>query len=489
VDDSPHLQDFILVDGIDQIATLADEGRLAILKSLAERPKTGAEIARELERPANQVHYHLGKLLEQGLILEVGRGRKRWKEERYYRPAAQHFVVDPRVGCHHQETSASLTRSIESAFLDWRREELLKIDLAEVARRVVQDSLRARPGEKILVIHGTHGMDLAELILVELQALRCRSHSRLWSYSTIFGTLNRHTPESLAELEFIAPEVDDGLDGVIFIASNVPEGGPPSPEQMAKLPLLLESISRWHHSLLARRVRYVEFALPARRGFAYGTITAEEAVSVFWQCIQVNREELTKRADLLREVMGDNPRLRFTCPKGTDLTLEVDLARAFVLDGQVSPEDVAAGRLFEGLPAGTLNFFPIPGSANGIYHGDYTFHGGMHVNDITLQLNGGRITEVSAPARAEIIRQRMEHSAGDSNLLSGVRFGLNPAGRGPTGMPVLDACLAGTVTLHFGNNELQGGDVRSTFDLTLPAGRMTVESGARQLVTAGTLAE
>ena len=73
--------------------------------------------------------------------------------------------------------------------------------------------------------------------------------------------------------------------------------------------------------------------------------------------------------------------------------------------------------------------------------------------------------------------------------LSGVRFGLNPAGRGPTGMPVLDACLAGTVTLHFGNNELQGGDVRSTFDLTLPAGRMTVESGARQLVTAGTLAE
>ena len=84
---------------------------------------------------------------------------------------------------------------------------------------------------------------------------------------------------------------------------------------------------------------------------------------------------------------------------------------------------------------------------------------------------------------------RMERSAGDSNLLSGVRFGLNPAGRGPTGFPVLDACLAGTVTLHFGNNELQGGDVRSTFDLTLPAGRMTVESGARQLVTAGVLAE
>jgi leucyl aminopeptidase (aminopeptidase T) len=478
-----------MVDSIGQIGVLAHEGRLAILKSLAERPKTGAEVARELGRPANQVHYHLGQLLRQGLIVEVGKGRKRWKEERYYRTAAHHFIVDPRVGCHDLETSAFLTRSIESAFLDWRREELLKVDLAQVARRIVQESLRARPGDKILVIHGSHGLDLAELILVELQALRCRSHSRMWSYSTILGTLDRHSRDSLTDLDFVAPEADDGLDGVIFLASNLPEGGPPSPEQMAKLPLLLESVSRWHQSLLARGVRYVEFALPFRRVFAYGRITVEEGISIFWRCIQVDREQITRRAEVLRELMGSNPRLRFSCPRGTDLTLEVDLERSFVLDGQVSPEDAASGRVFEGLPAGTLNFFPVPGSAHGTFHGDYTFHGGLHVDDISLQLGSGRITDVQAPARAEVIQQRIERSAGDSNLLSGVRFGLNPAGRGPTGMPVLDACLAGTVTLHFGNNELQGGDVRSTFDLTLPACRVTVESGERRLVTAGVLAE
>jgi len=478
-----------MVDRIGQIGMLAHEGRLAILESLAEGPKTGAEVARELARPANQVHYHLGQLLQEGLIAEVGRGRKRWKEERYYRAAARHFVVDPRVGCHDLETSAFLTRSIESAFLDWRREALLKIDLAQVARRIVQESLRARPGDKILVVHGSHGLDLAELILVELQALRCQSHSRLWSYSTIIGTLNRHSSESLAELDFIAPEVDEGLDGVIFISSNLPEGGPPSPEQMAKLPPLLDSVSRWHRSLLARGVRYVEFALPFRRVFAYGEVTPEEGISIFWRCIQVDREQITRRAEVLRELMGTNPRLRFKCPQGTELTLEVDLARSFVLDGQVSPEDAASGRVFEGLPAGTLNFFPVPGSANGIFHGDYTFHGGLHVDDISLQLESGRIADVHAPARAEVIQQRIERSAGDANLLSGVRFGLNPAGRGPTGMPVLDACLAGTVTLHCGNNELQGGDVRSTFDLTLPAGRMTVESEERRLVTAGVLAE
>jgi hypothetical protein len=114
----------------------------------------------------------------------------------------RHFVVAP-GHCHDLETSASLTRSIESAFLDWRREELLKIDLAQVARRIVQESIRACPGDKILVIYGSHGLDLAELILVELQALRCRSHSRLWSYGssrTLTGTATSPWPTSISSL-------------------------------------------------------------------------------------------------------------------------------------------------------------------------------------------------------------------------------------------------------------------------------------------------
>jgi leucyl aminopeptidase (aminopeptidase T) len=154
----------------------------------------------------------------------------------------------------------------------------------------------------------------------------------------------------------------------------------------------------------------------------------------------------------------------------------------------VSPEDVAGGHVFEGLPAGTLNFFPVKGTAAGTFRADYTFQGGTHIPGVTVELREGRITRVLAESGADLLLRRMKQAVGDADLISGIRFGLNPAGRGPTGKPVLDACLAGAVTLHFGNNELQGGDVKSTLDLVLPASDITVMAGDHEIITSGRLA-
>jgi leucyl aminopeptidase (aminopeptidase T) len=460
-----------------------------ILRLLAERAKTGGELARELGVPANRVHYHLKQLLSHELIEEVGKGRKRWKEERYFRARARHFVVDPRVGCGDSGTSASLTRSIDAAFLEWRRNELLKIDLADIAHRLVHECLGALPRERVLVMHGPQGFELAELVAFELEAFECRVNTRAWSHRTLMAILDRYDVEALTTFEFIPPEIDGGLDAVIFISSNVPGGPPPSGEQLAKLPLVVESISRWHRSMRRRRVRYVEFALPFRKEFEFGELSPEEAIDVFWRCVEVDRERLGRRARGLLALMGNNGRLHITGPNGTDLRIDVDLERAFVLDGLVSPDDVAAGHVFEGLPAGTLNFFPVKGSATGTFRADYAFLSGTHIAGPTVGLTEGRIARITADQNADVLTRRVDQAIGDGRLISGIRIGLNPAGRGPTGKPLLDACLAGTVTLHFGNNELQGGDVKSTLNLALPASDVSLASGDRAIIVSGTLPE
>jgi len=480
-------RDFVVIRGIDPISTFAHKDRLAILEALSGEPKTGATVARELGQPANRVHYHLRRLLDQGLIVEVGKGRKRWKDERYFQTTARHFVVDPRIGCHDESTAASLIRSIDAAFLDWRREELLKVDLGRIAQIIVHEALAAKPGEDILVMHGSHGFDLAELVYVELLALGCRTHTRIWSYPTVMSTLNRHSAESLRSLPFIPLEVDEALDGVIFLSSSVPQGAPPNRDQMAKLPSLLESVSRWQRSLPKRGVRYLEFDLPQRLQFEGGGRSPEQAISAFWGCIELDRELLRRRSEKFLELLAGDPRLRFTGAGGTELSVEVDLEHAFLRDGRIDPEDVAQHRVFEGLPAGTLNFFPIASSVNGTFCADYSYLGGIHIEKIVLEIRNGRIAGVRADNDAELLRTRLAQAAGDAGLLAGIRFGLNPAGRGPTGKPILDACLSGTVTLHFGNNELEGGEVRSTMDLLLPACSLTVRSGETVLVEAGEL--
>jgi hypothetical protein len=50
------IRDFLMVDRVGQIRMLAHQVRLAILRSLVEAPKTGAEIGRELGREAARIH-------------------------------------------------------------------------------------------------------------------------------------------------------------------------------------------------------------------------------------------------------------------------------------------------------------------------------------------------------------------------------------------------------------------------------------------------
>ncbi len=491
--DRKPIKDFAILEDPGQIGSLAHADRLAILRTLGEEPRTGADLARELGLPANRVHYHLKQLLERKLIEEVGKGRKLWKEERLFRSAARHYVVDPKLGGEESTAATAIKDSIEHAFLDWHREELLQLDLGRVARLMVEQCLRARPGEQVLVMHGPQGFDLAERLHVELAAAGCLSHTRPWSPETMRAMLERFSAEELASTPFVAPALDEALDAVIFLSGASPQGPPPDPELMSKLPALMQCVSTWQKSLHERRIRYLEFALPFRHEFdvrGSGPITGatpEQAIEIFWRCIDTDYGDLAARADRLMALMPPPGELRITCPLGSDLRVAVDTERAFLLDGVVCPEDVAGGRSFEGLPAGTLNYFPVSGSAEGVFRADYTFQG-AHVESVFLTLSEGRIVDLRAERHEELLKQRLAGASGDADLLSGVRFGLNPAGRGPTGKPILDACLSGAVTLHFGNNELQGGDVRSTIDLIMPACHLTVDCGDRRIVDGGRLA-
>jgi leucyl aminopeptidase (aminopeptidase T) len=489
------IKDFAILADPAQIGSLAHADRLSILRTLGDEPRTGADLARELGLPANRVHYHLKQLLERKLIVEVGKGRKLWKEERLYRCTARHYVVDPSLGGDDSPAAAVVKDTIEHAFLDWHRDELLKIDLDRVARLIVEQCIIARPDEQVLVMHGPQGFDLAERLHVELAAAGCISLTRIWSPVTMRAMLKRFSEEELKSTPFIPPSQDKNLDAVIFLSGAGPQGPPPPPELMAKMPALMQCVSAWQKSLNERRIRYLEFTLPFRREFdvqGSGPISGaspEEAIAIFWRCIETDYKKLAHRAKCLAEHVNPPGKLHITCPLGSDLHLEVDPERSFLLDGVLCPEDIAVGRSFEGLPAGTLNYFPVIGTAEGTYRADYTFQGGAHVESVILTLSEGRIVDLQAERNEEVLRQRLKSASGDADLLSGIRFGLNPAGQGPTGKPILDACLSGAVTLHFGNNELQGGDVRSTIDLIMPACHLTVDCGETRLVEGGRLAD
>jgi len=290
----------------------------------------------------------------------------------------------------------------------------------------------------------------------------------------------------LEQLPFVEPRLDQQLDAVIFVSSSMPQGDPPNAEQQAKLPLVLDAVSRWQQGLRSRKVRYLEVDLPHRGSFV-SSMAPEQAIDIYWRCVHTDYQALGRTAeDLLARISGE-PELHLSCARGTELRLKLQPNSVHVSDGVVSDGDVKAGRTSEVLPAGSLALLPREETANGTFAADYAFVGGQHVWDVKLRIRKGRISHLEAPEGAERIREAIARASGDADCLAMFTLGLNPAGRGPTGFPVLDGCLQGTVALSFGNNELMGGKVRATLDLGLPSSSITVRAGSAKLIDEGRL--
>lgn len=485
---TPRMVDFEVLDRVPQLRALANPIRLEILRIISTEPHTAAMLARQLEIPTQKANYHLNVLCEEGLAVEVRRGRKRWKEERFVAARARNYIVDPAIGCHNASASSVVRRSVEAAFVDWRRSQLLGIDLARIARRVVRECLRVEEGQTVLVVLTPPALKLAGALQVEIRAVRARPRLHIWSRAVALQSLDDYTAAEFENYEFIEPRLHREIDAVVLLSSNMPEeGNEPTPQQREKFPLLLQSVSRWYGSLRERRIPLLEVALPHRGEFEHGVAHPEEAIDAFWTCLEASADTLANRIGALHRQLCGVHQMRVTCPGGTDVTVGLDVDRAFCSDGVISAADIASGHPFDALPAGVLSFLPIPETANGRIFTRHVFAGGLPFDDVALTIVDGRITGLDPPNDGSALANRLDTATGDAKELAEVSIGLNPGARLPTGKPVLDACMEGSITFTFGNNEQLGGSVRSTFTLILPAGDRSLHASGACIIDQGTL--
>ncbi|MEZ4648624.1 MAG: helix-turn-helix domain-containing protein [Candidatus Eisenbacteria bacterium] len=480
------MKDFEIIRSAEQLRSLAREQRLEILRHAAEEPMTATIVARRIGRPVNQIHYHVQQLLEQGLLEEVTDARRERKDERYYRAAARQFLVDPGMTGSDDPISLSFRQSVEVSALHARR-RLLELDLSRIAQRLVSDALQVRKNDRVLVVFAPTALELVEALVVELEALGAEARTRIWSRNVILQTLDRHDPESLADHPFIHPGLSDGLDAVIFVMSSIPQGAPPSPEQRKKLPLLLDAVTQWQKSLVERGVRSLEIALPHRGEFEGGWMTPEEAIDTYWRSLDSDPGMLRQLGSALLEELRANTKWTLTDTRGSSLALDIEPESIHVGDGVVSQEDIEERKTADTLPAGVIASIPKIGCGTGTLWADYTYLAGRHYYDVRLDIEDGRIASLDARENGEELLASIRRESGDPDLLSCVSIGINPGGDGLTGRPSLDAIFSGVVNFTFGNNEVDGGSVRSTLTLNLPSSVMTLRAGDRIIVAEGVL--
>src|SRR5690606_14906026 len=104
-----------------------------------------------------------------------------------------------------------------------------------------------------MIMFNRQSMELAEALTVELEAVGAVPRLKIWSRNVLLHTLDRHDESALADLPFHDESEAAELDGLISINTSMPQGGRPTPEQLAKFRHRMEAVSRWQAMLRRRR--------------------------------------------------------------------------------------------------------------------------------------------------------------------------------------------------------------------------------------------
>ena len=223
---------------------------------------------------------------------------------------------------------------------------------------------------------------------------------------------------------------------------------------------------------------------------AYATLKGadyEDLVDMFWQSVDTDYEKIHERGTFISTLIKPGSELNVTGKAGTKLTIKVDDQPARLNCGQCAENISASGAASVWLPAGEVYVCVDPTSANGtIVIPSMTFRGHI-IKNLTLTFQNGHITDLKADENAAILKESLDKSTGDKDVLSVVDIGLNPDSHPLQGSDYYSWEMGGMITLYIGNNAWAGGNIESDIGIAFHLAHSSISIDGKQVVSNGKL--
>jgi leucyl aminopeptidase (aminopeptidase T) len=359
-------------------------------------------------------------------------------------------------------------------------------DLEQLAERLVTQSAAVKEGEIVFISGRQQDAELLENIAVHV---RKRGAWPMIGYSS--DRLAKRTffdvPEQYdAQTDRVGAELAKVVDVTISLGNatseNLFEGA--DPQRMAARGRANEPVAK---AFMENNVRTVDvgndFYPTPWRAERYG-MELQELANTFWNGVNIDYSELQSRGEQVKAALASGNEMHITNPNGTDLKVRVQGRPVLVSDGIISDDDIKQGgpALSVYLPAGEVFTTPVPGTAEGKVVHTRTFYRGKQVDDLTLTINGGKVTDMtgSGPGYADL---RAEYDAVEDprkDLFGFIDIGINPNVALPAGSAVGTWVPAGAVTVGTGSNTWAGGDNSVPYGMTvfLPGSTVMLDGNA-----------
>jgi leucyl aminopeptidase (aminopeptidase T) len=238
-----------------------------------------------------------------------------------------------------------------------------------------------------------------------------------------------------------------GADAVLTVMSPRPTDGsePPAPvaEALAACDVFIAPASRSLSHTLARK----RASEAGARGATMPHVTAD----MLARLMSIDFDRLRSRSHAVAELLDKASEAHVTCPRGTDLRLDLTGRQGIADDG-----DLTAKGAFGNLPCGEGFIAPAGGDGT-MFARSIAAIGLAHGHPAKLTVKNGHLTEASGPEGEQLLSILQEHGDAGTNL---AELGVGTNDRATlTGNVLEDEKILGTVHVAFGASIAIGGTV------------------------------
>lgn len=244
------------------------------------------------------------------------------------------------------------------------------------AEVVVQDVVKVRKGERVLVIANPATSEIAQ----DLYKASCDAGAvSTLMYQPDRTSFDNATPEVLAAI--------GANPDVCFSISNIKLGKDPAAQAN---PYKTEDGQEYTHIF--------DYLMDGKKSMR-GAWTPGITVDMMNRTAAIDYELLQARCKKLEELFTNAKSVHITAPAGTDVTISVENRKLMFDDGDFSKPGTGGN-----IPAGEVFISPVVGKTEGtiVYDGSMTFSDGDSILEtpITCKIENGFVTDIKGGAEA-----------------------------------------------------------------------------------------
>ena len=439
------LKNLMLLERQSQIKELGTNLNYLILKELIKSPLTCQQLANLFSLTKQKIHYNLGKMQEEGLI-EIDSNHQPNQKEVFYRATAKNYVLAYTIGLNIEDNILN-NREIINTIL----ENDYKLSLQDIAGKILDDCLRVKAREKLLIVTGKYNLPLVEKMLIEAGR---RGVSTTMLYQEEQQLRAKYEEYSLAAFNadyenfnslLAKHDVYLNLNGEArFIQLTDPE----------KIKLRNRHFQKSRAILTKGTIR-----MAMMPGLLHDTLT-DHSINIelqFWKALDIDYPRLCERTTALCRDFEDKQVLNVQS-SDSDFYFEVDRILADTGSFDCSPYQSPVINL----PGGEILLVPKPATMNGTISSSVAYAFGDIIENPVLEIKDNEIISFKADKNQELIAKAIAMGGHDSRKVALICLGTNEN----IGLQHIDSSykhkMVGLMTVYWGENQILGGTVAGT---------------------------